>query len=106
MGAHGVVFVGEGGDVCGEVDAVGDVLSIEALVLQCLEPALDDAVGVRGSVPGAHVGEVCPGGFGERDSPTPVDTSRGINYRTGSPPILASRPDDPRRGSLAGRPAL
>ena len=62
VGAHGVVFVGEGGDVLGEVDAVGDVLAVEALVFEGLEPALDDAVGVRGAVPGPHVGEVRPVG--------------------------------------------
>ena len=58
VGSDRVVCVGEGGDVLGEVDSVGDVLAVEALVFEGLEPALDDAVGVRGSVPGPHVGEV------------------------------------------------
>ena len=49
VGSDAVVFVGEGGDVFGEVDAVGDVLSVEALVFEGFEPALDDAVGVRGA---------------------------------------------------------
>ena len=52
VGSDRVVFVGEGGDALGEVDAVGDVLAVEALVFEGLEPALDDAVGVRGAVPG------------------------------------------------------
>ena len=32
--AEAVVSVGEGGDVLGEVDAVGDVLAVEALVFE------------------------------------------------------------------------
>ena len=38
MGPDRVVLEREGGDVFGEVDAVGDVLAVEALVFQCLEP--------------------------------------------------------------------
>ena len=55
VGPDAVVFVGEGGDVFGEVDSVGDVLSVEALVFDGFEPALDDAVGVRAAVSGAYV---------------------------------------------------
>ena len=62
VGADGVVFVDEVGDTVGEVDAAGDLFAVEAFVFQGLEPAFDDAVGPRGAVAGAHVGEVCPGG--------------------------------------------
>ena len=60
---------GERGHVVGEFDAVGDVVSVEALVFERLDPALDDAVGVRGPVPGAHMGQVAavsePAGHGD-----------------------------------------
>ena len=46
----------------GEVDAVGDVVAVEVFVFQRLEPAFDDAVGPRGAVAGAPVGEVAPRG--------------------------------------------
>ena len=49
------------GDVCGEADPVGDIAAVEALAFQQLEPALDDTVGVRGTVAGAHVREMGPG---------------------------------------------
>ena len=39
-GPDAVVFVGEGGDVFGEVDAVGDVLSVEALIFDGFEVLL------------------------------------------------------------------
>ena len=62
MGSDGVVVGGEGGDVVGEVDAAGDVVAVEVFVFQRPEPAFDDAVGPRGAVAGAHVGEVAPRG--------------------------------------------
>ena len=61
-GRIGVVFVDEVGDTVGEVDAAGDLFAPVVFVFQRLDPAFDDAVGVRGAVAGAHVGEVCPGG--------------------------------------------
>ena len=48
--------------MCGEADPVGDIAAVEALAFQQLEPALDDTVGVRGTVAGAHVREMGPGG--------------------------------------------
>ena len=45
-----VVFVDEGGHRVGEADAVGDVLAVEALAFEGLEPALDDTVGARNRV--------------------------------------------------------
>ena len=47
--------------MCGEADPVGDIAAVEALAFQQLEPALDDTVGVRGTVAGAHVREMGPG---------------------------------------------
>ena len=61
VGSDAVVFVDEAVGVVCEVDAVGGVVTVEAFVFEGLEPALDDAVGVRRAVPGAHVGEVRPG---------------------------------------------
>ena len=46
----------------GEFDAAGDVVSVETLVFERLDPALDDAVGVRGAVAGADVAQVRSGG--------------------------------------------
>ena len=37
----------EGSDMLSEVDAVGDVSSVEALLLEGLEPARVDAAGIR-----------------------------------------------------------
>ena len=48
--------------MCGEADPVGDIAAVEALAFQQLEPALDGTVGVRGTVAGAHVREMGPGG--------------------------------------------
>ena len=62
VGPDAVVFVEVAGDVSAEVDAISDVVAVEALVFERLEPALDDAVDVLRAAPGAHVREVRPGG--------------------------------------------
>ena len=55
-------LVGEVGDVVREVHAVGDVMAVEALAFQGLDPALDDAVDPRRSMAGADMGPVRAGG--------------------------------------------
>ena len=41
--------------MAGQRRTVGDLVTVEVLVLQRLKPALDDAVGLRRPVAGAHV---------------------------------------------------
>ena len=62
VGADRVVSADERGHMVGEFDAAGDVVSVEALALERLDPALHDAVGVRGPVAGADVGQLRSGG--------------------------------------------
>ena len=54
----GLVAVDSGG----EGSSVTDLIAVEILVLESLEEALDDAVGLGRAVAGTDVGELGPGG--------------------------------------------
>ena len=63
MESHGVVEGEVALDRSGDHQPVLDLLPVEVLVLNSLEEALDDAIGLWRAVAGADVRELGPGGI-------------------------------------------